>query len=1224
MVGVRTKVKQYGVFQDDNAFVSGNGQSSLVQEVAYFSPIASNASSALVSFLSRKTTQDLCLSRKAIQDLCAGYGYSIDFGTVIKAHEYNFFQEYAGRCGYQLTDNFLSAMNKHKMKLMGKISLILSDGFSFLKDFNLSCAPTNESMSSICYHFSEAVYDLRPKCIDVLQFCIVPMTIKSIFNSKVIDNSHERKMTYQEMEQFFLHYIITLERLIMFKIMSYWEDFCDSNKSPLSLLSGIDYSNPFDFARRSGGLGIPYISYPSAFRGVFESCLSFMAIDKIEDMMDDFVIKLVDELKKIVHCKCEYIRNCSDNDSDDYEKILNELNELIKEEFYKKLNEKVRDVFINFLNKLVIWDEREVTEINRVLIFEEIVGCMYNLLVDSSASGLCEIVRLFQKGVLRVGGRVKKSAGTHAIESKLGIRLHPRDNCMIASIIRKFTDKSRRIVSSKFCAMLKERYKFSDGTVISMVDWDKISKNLFPIAQETVRPIVEMERVELSRFLSDVRVLLENDSVLECYSYVTREATPEERDGILKVFTDHTHHKNRRLFSRIWANLISSSKNIISKDVDVGLGKYKEEIIFATSPQSVTTLSSSVSLVNTSSSTISSFPADFLGKGGKIISVWGLNIHPDDDKIILFIRRKFARDISVHFRKLFSNMLERGVVLPSGKVLSECSWGDISCELLPVAIESVEQIFKECYLELDIVLSKLRVIDVDKNDDCSCVIRGVTGDEKKDLMLRVDMVMHKSLACSARSSWIYVTNNLKSYVYGNLRVKFRHVDGVAILNIRRKYLCKLKSRICDKFKSMVNNKYEFGDDTIVGRFSWSRIYKKMFPVIQEEIKNIIGDEIEELKDVISRVRVMIDSGVDRKLTDVERPIVLENIMKLVYKSLRNLSKNIWDNVKASSGGNSSSVEVSMGSPNELFSGYEGRSPGYGECNYRVSFCYEDDSAISSIRKKFSSDVSKRISSKFFEMLKNGYRFSDGTVIDRSPWVYLSKRLLPIARKEIEPIMEEERLKINDVLLKAQVVVPSSGACSSMIRGLTPREISYFLGAVMKLVRVQFLSTFRRAWKKIIALPEGAILDIEDSNGSEIIALDEKCLSSVDFDDLSESCREKLDGIRLEFVGRLGPVVGNVVDSSLLYVDITSSILERIKSDVAEESCVLFREGGFLYRIESLLSEVKLIEVSGKCRSITEKERRHIFQEFMNSIASDRNYLVENRVVKLMRNLDSTT
>ncbi|WP_176695793.1 hypothetical protein [Candidatus Ichthyocystis hellenicum] len=1195
MSGVIAQVKKYGVSQYDDRSVDIDDKSSLIQDFTHHSPIVSaiadnDSAEVGVSYLSCKT----------LQDLCFGYGYSIDFETIAKVCDCNFFQEYASSCGYQFTESFLSSIYKHRVKLVRKINPILTEGFSFLKNGSSKLKITDELMDGISYSFSKAVYDLRPKCIDILQIHIVPLVIKSITNSGIIDNNCERKMTYQEMERFFLYYITTLERLIMAKIMNYWEDFCDANKYKLSSLSVVDYINPFTRSYKSAGIIVPQVNYPAAFVCIFESCISFMAIDKIEDMMDDFVVKFVDELKNIVRCKCAYICSHGDNACESIKKMRNGLTDLIKKEFYKRVREKeVTDYFNNFLSKLIIWHPQNLGDENvknsKSLIFEAIIVDIYKSLTHSLDYDLQNIVKYFHYKLTKSMKCMSKVGNLHiTLENKFMVRLHPEDSNSIYSLMNDFHGKYIDVIRDKFCMMLKEKYEFPDGTAISTVSWDKISKNIFPIVKEAVSNIVKEERLCIYKILSNARIV---DDAYSSFANI-RNATSEEKDSIFKFIIYKIDQKITELFKKVWVDYRKDSvgctsgnneSSVVSVDdvIPMSLPKFRSDILV------------SAGYEQGESPLVTSFPIDLdffssTVRGDKIVNMWGLNLHPEDDKLILILRKKFSSKIKEHVRNLFSDMLKTKFSLPSGKVIHKCSWSLVSNDLYTLAMESIESILEEQYVELDEILSKARIVDVTANDISSCIVRDVTDDEKNILMIRSRKLIYGRLSHSFRLSWLDITEYSKSAGYGykeisenaddgviegSWGVRLRYSDNIAILRARRRFSSDIVVCISSKFHEMIKNKYKFGDGTVIARVAWFRVSRKLFPIAKEEIRYILEDESKELEQIISRSRVLVNPGVYRDITDEEKQIVLENIMKLVCKKLKPLFSRSWSNVITSLCRSHSDLED--GVEDEATTNYGGelslpssdfmsirkeRDAEVAEDVWGVIVRYEDDIAILNVRRKFSSEISKSVRRKFIEIIKNGYKLEDGTTIGDLPWKTVSRKLMPVAENEIAPIVEIECAKINEILLKSRVVISES----DFTRELTSDERSSIMKTIVKSIHKQFVAMSSIIWGDVIRLSV-------DSKNSETTGENKGKIGS-----------KKIGGVKIRY------------DDSAVIFSIKREYNHKIVPVLRSKFSKMIKNR-YKFEDDSILGKFAWFRVSKKMFPIAKEEVKNIIEDESNRL-----------------------
>ncbi|CUT17691.1 MULTISPECIES: hypothetical protein [Candidatus Ichthyocystis] len=466
----------------------------------------------------------------------------------------------------------------------------------------------------------------------------------------------------------------------------------------------------------------------------------------------------------------------------------------------------------------------------------------------------------------------------------------------------------------------------------------------------------------------------------------------------------------------------------------------------------------------------SDFCSSKIELGGSTTVMWGLNINSDDAKIILGIRRKFSVDIRDSIRILFRSMLDRKALLPSGKVLCNSSWSVVSEDLFPIAVESVGPILECEYKELNIVLSELRVVDTNKSSNSGCFFRKITDEERICFIDRAKVFIHKRLYRSVRLVWLSVVRTSVANSYRRYKFIYEKytcvgskfdihcTDNAAILSIKKKFSSIIRSAIHSKFVDLMKIRYKFDDGTVISRVAWFRISKKLLPIAQYEVKHILEDESKELEEVISRFRVTVDYIVYRDITSQEKCIVLSNIMKIVHSSLKNISRYAWEDVViASAGDNYGDVPVDNAKKSEIV------NKGFIS---KVNLCYEDDRAIFNARRKFSLAMNKCITSKFREMFKEGYEFEDHTFICKTPWKKISKRLLPIAQKEVDVILQEEYVEINNMLLNSRVVFSNDDGVISE-RNITPVEISIFMRSTMKLVLKQMVSNFSVAWNRVI-------------------------------------------------------------------------------------------------------------------------------------------------------------
>ncbi|CUT17702.1 MULTISPECIES: hypothetical protein [Candidatus Ichthyocystis] len=1040
-------------------------------------------------------------SDQFLKDLSLDHIYSTNFESIYRVDDDNFFQLHAIRCGYNLTGDSLSVMNKQKIYFLGEVDSVLNvlnNDFYFLKESGRNYENRLELISNICSSFSKSARDLIPVCTNILQSKVVPTIIKSIFDSVVVDNHCVREMTYPEMEQLFVHFVSTLEKLVIQRVMRCWDNFCYENKGFLSSISVVDYSNPFALEFDYNGVAVFGVTHPAAFMYNFGECISLMAGTKIGNIVSDFIVKCSDTLKNMCSYKCSDICKYSSDSYADIREFRNKLDKLIKGVFDREIiDSSLKYNLSDFLSKLIIWNNQnmgiEVIEKVRLSTVESIVDYAYNSLSSFIREDLYDIVSVYYLKILEGSKYTPKwVVDLGSIEHRWGIKLHPRDSHGISSIRRKYSSKSKVIIRNKMLKMLKEKYEFSDGTTISMSKWSDIVKKLFPIIREAVNNLIDDERLEISKILSNVRII-ENTEIFDDHYSGTREATSWEKDSVFHTASKNIDIQTRELSRKLWVGLLKKLKSSeheecvdLNDDVDSAVednGSLVPALLDKSKLPVVTSVLASAGYLPLDSKI-----------NYKIISKWGLNIYPDDEKLILFIRRKFSGLIRSSFCKLFSDMLELGAVLPSGKELQVCSWGIVSRELSDVAIKSVESIVEDQYTDLEIILSRFRIVDIDVSNNSSCTVRAITDDEKSMVMIRAKKFISKSLICSARMSWLFVVNNKSNSVGVHPRlkgkniklrsaapisgIKLRYSDNYDISKSSNEFLSEASSIIRDKFSGMLKNKYKFSDGTTIGRFSWNKLYPKLIPIAKEEINNIFEDEIKKLEGIISESRVLVDYVnyciVDRELTDEEKSYVFRDVIKRLNEDLRRLFSVSWRDITSYGSYHVDAAyfskdvvdKPSASSIDEINFGEE-----YAEnrdYNPKINLYYEDNCLILKIRDKFMREKVDAVRNKFIEMLTNKYTFDDNTVIDKLPWKQLSKKLLIVARDEVSAIEKKERVAINNILLRSRVIDFRDDGYANAVRDITSEERSSFLISIMKRISRISRCAFRKAWDSLIS------------------------------------------------------------------------------------------------------------------------------------------------------------
>ncbi|CUT17664.1 MULTISPECIES: hypothetical protein [Candidatus Ichthyocystis] len=446
-------------------------------------------------------------------------------------------------------------------------------------------------------------------------------------------------------------------------------------------------------------------------------------------------------------------------------------------------------------------------------------------------------------------------------------------------------------------------------------------------------------------------------------------------------------------------------------------------------------------------------------KPDKMFSKFGLNLYPQDYHSISVVRKKFSGYVRDSLCSSFSGMLRSRATLPGGGVVEECSWRKISIGLYPVAKEFVDSIINDEYTQLDVVVSELCIVDF-SDDNGFCSVRESTSEEKTHVMECVKRIVNKDLRFCARSAWVdaskIVFSRSKCVECGkdDFGVILRGSDNSSILKTRRKFSRNILSVVGAKFREMLRNGYKFEDDTVLGKFSWFRVSRKLLPVAQEEVKHILYAQRVELKRIISESRAVANNKIDRELTVEEKSSVFNKIMKLVDVEARYSFRKVWSDILKS---------------------FLHESDGSARCSndivvdgkFENNLHYEDDAAILNIRRRFSSDMSDLVRKKFCEIISSGYVVSDGRTIDNYSWPEISKVISPVVKELVRPLLEKEREKIYEVLMKARVVVSTPGIYSSATRKLTSSEREVIFGKIMATVRKRCTSLFSNVWRGLV-------------------------------------------------------------------------------------------------------------------------------------------------------------
>uniref|UniRef100_UPI003B9680B3 hypothetical protein n=1 Tax=Candidatus Ichthyocystis hellenicum TaxID=1561003 RepID=UPI003B9680B3 len=365
-------------------------------------------------------------SRKLVRIICANYGYSVFTADITQCLSYGFFLDYALRNGYSLTPNFLSQLNGLRTLLSDHIDECLSSNNlgSFLVKLdrsNLLPSHLLMLMNNYSLNFSNSASLVRSRLINFLRSTIIPALVGIINQNTVVRGLNECRLIYSDRDRLFLHVVTVFERLIMLRLMNYWNSFCAINQDFLSLLPGTDYSNPFIVARDNCDFIIPDVSSPAAFTTVHGIYLSFIAVNYLDNIIENTVLIVVDLLRPVILEKVTRI--CSDFI---FLKELREsgnraLSPIIHGEFSRFVDSHVGPEITRFLNETLIWSQRELSADELQPFVTGVISAIYRS-VESNLINCCSSV---------IGPTADSTQGTGEsrtvlVEEHVKTRLDPR------------------------------------------------------------------------------------------------------------------------------------------------------------------------------------------------------------------------------------------------------------------------------------------------------------------------------------------------------------------------------------------------------------------------------------------------------------------------------------------------------------------------------------------------------------------------------------------------------------------------------------------------------------------------------------------------------------------------------------------------------------------------------------------------------------------------------
>ncbi|WP_139057285.1 hypothetical protein, partial [Candidatus Ichthyocystis hellenicum] len=290
--------------------------------------------------------------RRLAEVICADYGYSISTADIHGCLDVDFFQEHAVRNGYLLTPNFLALINELRTIFSDHMDVLFSlydfDSFlSVIDGNNLSPSYLSALMGTYSLNFSNSASLVRSRLVDFLRSTIIPALVEIINQNTILRGHSECRLGYSDREQLLLHISTVFERLIILRMMNYWNDFCSVNQALLSLLPGTDYSNPFIVARDNCGFIIPDVSSPAAFTTVHGIYLSFMAVNYLDNIIENTVLTVIDLLRPVISDPI-FLKELRESGN-------RALSPIIHREFSRFVDSHVGPEITRFLNETLIW-----------------------------------------------------------------------------------------------------------------------------------------------------------------------------------------------------------------------------------------------------------------------------------------------------------------------------------------------------------------------------------------------------------------------------------------------------------------------------------------------------------------------------------------------------------------------------------------------------------------------------------------------------------------------------------------------------------------------------------------------------------------------------------------------------------------------------------------------------------------------------------------------------
>ncbi|CUT17709.1 MULTISPECIES: hypothetical protein [Candidatus Ichthyocystis] len=583
----------YSDSDSDSDLVCGNEESGLGQlndivnitstvPVEYVAEVNPNSSLDIISKLLEDYS--LCASKfsqpnivSAAYEICSNYGYSIYDDDMYDFYSECFFKNYANRCGYDVSDNFLSEINRLKYMFVNYVNTTLCED-----DFSRFLFKINENnydkllllLDSNCRFFYVSVHSIRFKFVDFLRNEIVPLILDAFDKLLDVDSSNSRNLGYLDKEKLFLYVVTTFERVIILRAMSYWNSFCDLNKDLLLSLQYTDYKNPF--IRISTGVfcaaDVPMVSHPVAFTYRYGVYVSFFGVRNVDQMIDNCASDCISKLKVIISDRvmgiCMLYRGM-----DCVEALLVRVNEelfdIILEEFRNVILDHCMNRIVVFFNELIIWPESK----NDLLAL--VRGTIRNIftLVKAEINVDSSIVRSTVSNYFKILRRDKRDLSSNKSSDYKG-RLYVFGNCKFR-LNEDFFVKIKKLRAKKLALfkpiVIIEFAKIMKKENLCNCKWSSISSRLFSVAVEATKGIIDSQYKELKKIISEARMIRDDGS--------ERKINREEKVYITKGVMQSSNKRLKDAARILWRDLIKLYGNFILADISESCVDYSSGMV---------------------------------------------------------------------------------------------------------------------------------------------------------------------------------------------------------------------------------------------------------------------------------------------------------------------------------------------------------------------------------------------------------------------------------------------------------------------------------------------------------------------------------------------------------------------------------------------------------------------------------------------------------------------